>query len=405
MSITVPPTPANTDGKTTVPTIRPVDVKKLFRPTWETRDQDELRYILLETIGKPGQYDGAVEDPSSFYLPLARESCQVKLTFDRNRRIIAIEPGPAFDEKRWELAVKEIERTGAPKVGRDFAFGSYRVTGSWRCAHSGIQILPPPPTAPRAPYEMGAHPFVLEFPMISSDNWQIANTRRRREHMQWTLLLNVLLNGHTTANQPPQARHTWVIDANHQSQWLQEGYFADIGTAIGDAPSIAARDSIEEIEPKAYYAGAGIDGKPLRVPSDLDDSLCRYLRLRESRALRDSFHTAAFWMHMASEQWTISQSTSFASLAIAIEALGDRNLRPTVRFTTFIERYAPECDAPLRKALYDHRSVILHGERLMPMDRGAYFGWAPPEKVDGDLHEAMWRLAQIAIRNWIKTSH
>jgi hypothetical protein len=382
---------------------RPVPVRQLFRQHWATLDSDEVRFILLETIGKPGQYDGATEGPYSFYLPLARDPCQIKLTFGSGQEIVAIDEGPAFDPVRWELAVQEIERTGPQKVGRDFSFGSYRVTGSWRGAHSGIQILPPPPAAPQAPYEMGAHPFVLEFPMVGSDNLQIANTRRRREHMQWTLLLNVLLNGHTTANRPPQTRHTWVIGADHQSYWLQEGYIADIGTVISDAPSKAEPHTIEEVEPNAYYAGAGIDGKPLRVPSDLDDSLCRYLKLRENLTLRNSFHTAAFWMHMASEQWTISQSTSFASLAIAIEALGDRDLRPTARFSSFIERYAPESDGGVRKALYDLRSVILHGERLMPMDRGAYFGWSPPEKMDGDLHEAMWRLAQIAIRNWIKS--
>ena len=59
----------------------------------------------------------ASTDPTSFYLPLARSACQVKLTFSNSdsKQIIAIEPGPAFDPARWEKVVEEIERTGPLK--------------------------------------------------------------------------------------------------------------------------------------------------------------------------------------------------------------------------------------------------------------------------------------------------
>src|SRR5215831_7186076 len=42
-----------------------------------------------------------------------------------------------------------------------------------------------------------------------------------------------------------------------------------------------------------------------------------------SKANREKFNRAGFWMDMASRQWTVSLSASFASLAIAIESLAE----------------------------------------------------------------------------------
>jgi hypothetical protein len=116
-------------------------------------------------------------NPNTFYLPLAGSSCQIKLTFSDRKQIVAIEPGPAFDSARWEQIVAEIERPGPYKTGREYSFSSFRVAGSWRGTRSGVQILPPPPEAPRAPFEMAEHPFILEYPVKVSDLWPITNFR------------------------------------------------------------------------------------------------------------------------------------------------------------------------------------------------------------------------------------
>lgn len=177
----------------------------LLQSGWTDLDSAELRFILLERIGKPGQYDGRDSNPNTFYLPLAGSSCRIKLTFSDSKQIVAIEPGPAFDAAQWEQVVEEIERTGPHKVGRDCSFSSFRVAGSWRGKRSGVQILPPPADAPRAPSEMAEHPFVLEYPVQVSALWPITNFRRMREHRQWTFLLNVLLAGAPRSTAPAQA--------------------------------------------------------------------------------------------------------------------------------------------------------------------------------------------------------
>lgn len=172
----------------------------LIEPEWQGLDLAELRLLLKMRIGGPGQYDGRDKNRNAFYLPQGRSLCKVKLTF-RGKKIVAIEPGPAFDSAEWEQIRREVETallSGVPKVGREYGFCTFRATGWWRGTHSGIQIVPPPEDAPRASLEGADHPFILEFPLQASRLQEITNQRRIRIHRQLTLLLNVLLRGHTS---------------------------------------------------------------------------------------------------------------------------------------------------------------------------------------------------------------
>jgi len=377
----------------------------LLKSGWTDLNAAELRFILLERIGGTGQYEGRDNNPNTFYLPLAGSSCRIKLTFSGSKQIVAIEPGPAFDAAEWKQVVEEIERTGPYKVGRDCSFSNFRVAGSWRGRRSGVQILPPPADAPRAPFEMAEHPFILEYPVKVSDLWPITNFRRIREHRQLTFLLNVLLAGSTTI-QPRRSRHLWALVheegfASQEVKWVQEFYFANFGEAVRDELSTPAAETLEEVDPQTYYETVGHDGRGLRVPADLDDSICCYMEL--SKANRDKFGRAGFWMYMARRQWTVSFSASFASLVIAIESLGERSLRPTARFRNFIDQYAPGASLENRRnEMYALRSDILHGSGLMEMDQDTHFGWSPPERKEEDLMNELWGLTRIAIRNWLK---
>lgn len=162
----------------------------LLSEKWVNLDPHELRLLLDRHIRGPGQYDRAMGDRNKLYLPLARSDCRISLTF-RNKKIVAIEPGPAFDTAEWQRINDKITKSvldGALKVGRDYSFCGFRVSGSWRGRRSGVQILPPPAEAPSAPYEMAEHPFILEFPVMASDFWPLTNYRRIREHRDLTLL-------------------------------------------------------------------------------------------------------------------------------------------------------------------------------------------------------------------------
>src|SRR5437763_11342332 len=142
----------------------------LLKETWTNLDSFELRLLLAERIGRQGQYDRISTNTNKLYLPLARSACRIALTF-RDKKITAIEPGPAFDHSEWVRISEEIEQSilaGPSKVGREYSFSTLRVTGSWRGKRSGAQILPPPDNAPRADLEIADHPFILEFPIIGA---------------------------------------------------------------------------------------------------------------------------------------------------------------------------------------------------------------------------------------------
>jgi hypothetical protein len=394
----------------------------LIRADWEDLDSAELRMLLHMRIGGPGQYDSREGNPNTLYLPLARESCKIKIRFGKGGDIVRLEPGSAFDATEWEQLCEEINKSilsGPYRTGREYSFSRFRVLGSWRGLRSGVQIVPPPADAPLAPLEAADHPFVLEFPVKVSDVARITNHRRIRDHRRLTLLLNVLLRGGTSF-EPPRAGHFWGgVPESSESKWVHQFFSPKLGPPIADALSPPANERLAEIGPDEYYSEIGHDGQGLRVPSDLDDSIHLYMQL--SPADREKFDRAAFWMDVSSRQWTISISSSFTSLVAAVESLTDRGVvhrlycrkcksicqhevpGATERFRAFFEKFAPGAARRKRRnEMYAARSGIVHGSDLMQIDQGRDFGWDPPGFNELELHRELWTLTRVALRNWLR---
>ena len=335
------------------------------------------------------------------------------------------------------------------KVGREYSFSSFRVSGSWRGERSGVQILPPPDDAPRAHLEMAEHPFILEFPIKSSDFLPLTNHRRMHEHRKLTHLLNVLLAGRTSL-QPRRPEHFWAnvpgdhdrrkarwfqkvrqfffwwsraprnaSRTDHEIKWVQQFFFANLGEAVIDELSPPAAEHLEQVESEVYYAAVGHDGKALRAPADLDESICCYTALSAEK--RAKFDRATFWFDMASRQWTISVSASFTALVSAVESLTERGDthqfdcpecgKPTQhevpgatrRFKGFFDNYAPGAALEKRRdRMYGLRSGIVHGSELMHLDQDLAFGWDPPWWNEYELHQDLWGPTRVALRNWLK---
>ncbi len=326
--------------------------ENLLRKTWAKLESHELRLLLDARIGGPGQFDGRDANPNKFYLPSARASCRVALTF-RDKKIIAVERGPAFDAVEWQKIADEIENAsvvGPPKVGRGYSFSSFRVPGSWCGLRSGVQILPPAPEAPQAPVEMAAHPFILEFPIVGApdDLWPITNYRRMREHRRLTLLLNVLLTARVSF-EPRRSEHFWAhipaseaTGGNGESRWLQQFFWAPLGAPVTDALS-PSPPAAERLATHLVYCEQCHGDRSHEVPG------------------------------------------------------------ATERFRSFFETYAP--GAALRKRrsqMYELRSGILHGSTLMQMDEDLDFGWDPPGWNERELHTELWSITRLALRNWLK---
>ena len=379
----------------------------LLRREWADLDSRELRILLDTRIGGPGQY----ESPAArnvFHLPLALDACRVKLTY-RELEIVAVEPGPAFDPDEWRLIADEIESGllgGTPALARDYTFSSYRVQGWWSGPRSNVHIRPPYDDAPQATVEAAEHPFVLYFPVRRTGVIPVDLHRYRREHRGLSLVLNVLLAGRTNA-QLPRPDHFWgtwwAADGSSRVEWVQNSYFAAVGDVFTSTPTQVG-EPLLELAPEEYYETVrGLDGRGLRLPADLDDSINHYQRLgKEDHA---TFDRACFWLDMASRQWPLSLSASFAALVSALEALINHRGRGSAeRFRQFVERHAPgSSTAAERQEMYDVRSAVLHGGRLLAMDQGLAFGWDPPTDHEREIQVRLSNLTRVAMRRWLSS--
>lgn len=396
---------------------------------WPNLDSTELRILLHEIIGGMGQADLAglgSGKPVKFYLPLAGPDCRVVLTF-KGKNVVTIEPGQAFDPAQWQEISNQIEHsilTGPTRVGREYSFSGHRVLGSWRGERSGVQILPAPGDAPSAPVELADHPFILEFPLRVAGLNAVTNYRRLRKHRDLTLLLNILLVG-GAKSMGFRPTHFWGVDPadlSHNSKWVQQGFFAPLGSILIDGLSTLAADQLEELAPEEYETVLGHDGRGLRVPSNLDQSICSYEAL--SAQNRVKFDRAAFWFGTATGMRDVSISASFAGFASAIESLTSRGKRhdfkfcpvcgkpgkhevpgATRLFKNFLATYAPDASlAKDRDRMYGLRSAILHGSDLMELDQCVpIMGWSPWGHEERELYNGMWRVTRTALRNWLKS--
>ncbi|MHB8637983.1 MAG: hypothetical protein ACYC96_16105 [Fimbriimonadaceae bacterium] len=372
---------------------------------WPHLESAELRIVLRNAFASIGQYDGRVERPDKIFLPEAGPKCRIILTF-KEGRVTQVSKGPAFDRAEWARIANEIETSvlvGPSKIARFHAFSSFRVKGSWRGTKSRVQISPPLENMPVAPVELADHPFILEFPIRVSGNDGVTRHRFQREYRSITNLLNVLLIGRT-GHEPLRHEHFWANVAESgqpiRIAWVQQFFWAPIGESITSGLSPVAGKRIEKLDPATYY-DSGHDGRPLCVPTDLDEQICCYQCLSERD--RDRFDRAAHWIDLASRQWFSSVSASYASLAVAIEALAETaDGTATQQFIKFLETYAPgKSNKRRREEMYDVRSGILHGNRLMQLDEVLDFGPNLPQWRERALHDELWQMTTSAARAWI----
>jgi hypothetical protein len=212
-----------------------------------------------------------------------------------------------------------------------------------------------------------------------------------------TLLLNTLLAGRTNV-QPCRGAHFWACFEG-KTQRVQNFYSVRMGECVLDAPS-PLTDRLEEINANEYFTVVrGLDGGGLRVPSDLDLAVpaapagasggvqSRRLLARHGIASVD-----------------VSMSASFGALVSAIKSLiNTRGPGSAARFREFLERYAPGASLVSRRnEMYDLRSGIFHGSELMSIDEDITFGWDPPWLNERELHEELWTVTRIAMRNWLR---
>jgi hypothetical protein len=263
-----------------------------------------------------------------------------------------------------------------------------------------FQILPAPSYAPKIDrsYIGASHPFTLEYSFLKSTNIWINSFRSSKKYHEIVLLLNSLLK-HGIELIPNSQKQEWAMiigENNFKCEYLHLGYQLNetdnrtkdgLGFTITNNYEQFNFNNFEEYYSKPSYSS---DDFNEYLPSNFTSSIEKYHLLPKDK--KEKFLNSSYWTQVASNVFSTSMSVAFSSLVTSIEVfLPDPKERclecnkpvsdeicsvcsqpsagPTKYFREFIEAHSPGIDVKLRNELYNLRSSILHGGKLMTSDQ------------------------------------
>lgn len=343
------------------------------------------------------------------------------VVYDKRGRIVRCDPGPALTNELTATLRERAAAALAPDTGfevrRDVLFSVPEVKGFWRHGDDW-QILPAPAAAQRPGFLMGEHPFVLEYRVRRSANFQVTETRRWKRFWELHLLLSLLLHGRITRELHSHPHHWMLLREptadGSQTVYANEGYMiAGFVARADDFTAPGGHRKLAVVPDNEYYAqrGIGVDDD-VTVPSCLDAFFDR-LETVDVR-MRDQLLRASYWLDAALRAWETSKSLSYGAAINAIETLmpkqkadpcptcsRDRSPGPTAGFRDFVETYAAAEGAKAREAMYRFRSALVHGHRLHSMDLPGPWGALVPGEIEHrELHGTAFAVARTAVRAW-----
>lgn len=390
-----------------MPKFKPVSIKELLRVG--EADDEELATVLTSVLPRGAQFTAnEVEYKNS------EDEWVLSLRYSDGVAVDAV-TGPAFTsaiEEQIRAALADALDGTARKIWRVPMFSLRRVEG-WYRHDDDFLIQPAPEEAPRPNVEYAQHPWVLEFSFVDSPNFQVRNLRTERRAYELALVLNLMLGG--KIDRPTnRGRNHWVFTRMADgtpgiggSEWLQEGYFIPgFNPQADDFSNVDAWSRLAEVPTDEYYGRRGFDFNPLAVPASMTDLCDAFGRLRGTQWNR--FLRSCYWLHMSDAVWTYSQSLHLVSLINGLECLaqsGEKRLVPdasTKMFLDFMQEYAPGRPSRSRlNRIYEARSLVTHGERLLGYDTPQAFGLHPTSTADRESGLEAVLLARGAIINWL----
>jgi len=358
---------------------------------------DELARLLLSHFGSAA----SDHENRQVYYP-ASAPYALRLVYSSKGKLTAIYPEEGFNSELGDKLQKRIDEEikGISEISRAVLFSRFRsVQGSWRYKDE-FQILPVPPEAPRAHFEVGDHPFLLEFSYPKGPEWFQNAFRRSAVAKKLEMLLNALLvtpiNSFNLKSAGPKG-WSWVLLPREEKEsglrvaYCQHFYHYEGLDCVGaeflptnHVPTIKTRPVSE------YYHGMGRLGtrEEFELPVDLSASFDLFFAFPKDR--QDRFLQACFWLGQVKDSSSVSQG--FLAAIQAVEALipspgkcdscpdCGKSLGPsrTDQFINLLEKLVPptEEDKALRRTLYRVRSDLSHG-------------FAPPFLADTDIGGSM----------------
>jgi hypothetical protein len=345
----------------------------------------------------------------------------------RGTDLVAIEAGPGLtqelvDELEAETAAATCDNV--VKICRIFLTARVPTESMYRY-RDVFQILPVPADARRPFVISDPWPLVMEYAMRASSNHLLEATRSSRISQELTLLLNALLR-YQIRGGPRRAGRKWVFvthPGGHVAappilpELAIEGYSApEYGRESETFRDLGAYPPMT-IEPTSvHYSHFWIDAdEQVCVPADFDRACNTFFSLHE--VVRRAFLRAAFWLSHADRVREVSTSAAFAALVQAVECLmdeapvdrcptceRDRSPGPTARFIDFMKRHGSNLDKKTRATMYDIRSRISHGDKLLHSDFvpvSFSFSLEPGQMEEEGLWNTGRMATQTVLVNWL----
>jgi hypothetical protein len=338
----------------------------------------ELEAILLKMFG-----GSTIPSPRVIEFH-KRDGLSVRLTYDKNDRLISIACGEALDPDtsvRIADAVREqLLEVGPRVVGRRVLFALNPLKGAVTNLESGFKLFEAPREVPQGGPTDWEHPCILEAEVPSSSDGYITRIRLQRRLHEIELLLVGLMPRMKGAARGDHM--VWVVDegvtAAPSTRIMRRGYEYPGLNDVGDFSPTDHLGTPPRAASRHYFFGT--QSRILELPDDFEASLAAYRRI--SATARMKFLRAAHWQHTARRIRRISASGAHVALVNAIESLVEpaRNgascdacgkaerSGPTRLFSDFIETYGPDLEKKDRARLYEIRSGLVHGALLLDDD-------------------------------------
>jgi hypothetical protein len=297
-----------------------------------------------------------------------------------------------------------------------------------------FQILPVPQYAPRPPFLIGEHPFLLEFPYTSSLDIMINGTRAQELANKYSRLLNLFLLG-SVHLMNDMTQHRWVLpkDFNEHmvSEHLQRGYiYPGLGQMSGSLSSIDGISEISNVPFQEYYGSTYVyasAGNIMAIPDNLAYSLDLALALLSDDWIK--LYMACTWFSQAERLWNESYSSAFIALVSAMECLTDKPERCsecgqalsermdkcrvchqakfsiTKHFKSLLDKYVPFVNTPEWKStknrIYTVRSELAHGLDLLLRDLDPSFHIGVKTVDEDQMLRDLYFITRLCIYNWL----
>ena len=346
----------------------------------------------------------------------------ITVVFNKHGGLTDVRPGSAWTQADFDAIKSEIDaeaRAASTQVRRVFAFARVPTVGTWRY-RDGFQICPPPADAPTPSFAIAPHPFVLEVRFPASSH-RILNVDRGLVAVRRVELLLSLLLKYGVRAEHALTRHVWTLVSVQKdplvlgSELRQEGYTARAFHAFADEFSSLSTPLPEE-EFSTYFGGQGtMITDTLGIPVGLSTFLDQFYSLSSSEQQR--FLRACYWFQHANEVRSLSMSSVYMALIQAIETLlpvphteghcSECNRRigpgPTHQFIDFVEAHVPGLSEGVRRRLYEVRSDLSHGSRLLLRDEYVGMGghFRPEEWEQENDIDRVTLVARLALISWL----